>query len=198
MKKTTIIYTVFTVLIVILAAVTSVLLMQRSALTAELTQVKTDLEDCQADIEELKKQIETQKGTILQFEEEADKNDPFNLAIDNLDTLYFVTDPENYAPAVNDVNISEEQAIQIAQKGFEESKSRISAEGADDIDSQTVVLTEHITNNYFTRRSGEPNQNYPILRPCYEITRTNSMKCGVTVYVDAATGLIIGGDAFGD
>jgi hypothetical protein len=37
-----------------------------------------------------------------------------------------------------------------------------------------------------------------IQRPCYIFTRTNDMGCGVRIYVDAVTGLIIGGDAFGD
>ena len=37
-----------------------------------------------------------------------------------------------------------------------------------------------------------------ILRKCYVFTRENDMGCGSSVYVDVTTGLIIGGECFGD
>lgn len=126
------------------------------------------------------------------------KDDPFKIAIDNLDKSVFVTDPENYAPDSDEVKITEKQAQKIAKKGFEESKSRIAGEGADNIDSETVVLESRVANNYFTRYGTEGNKSYSTPRKCYVITRTNEMRNGISIYVDATTGLIIGGDAFGD
>ena len=37
-----------------------------------------------------------------------------------------------------------------------------------------------------------------ISRKCYIIQRENDMGNGISIYVDVTTGLIIGGEAFGD
>lgn len=209
-KKCLIIITAISVIIALsLLTATPILLFQKGKrikmLKEQLIQATLTIEEAQnyqANVDALERQIEAQKQTIAsletQLKEKNAETDPFNLAVDNLDPLYFVTDPENYAPAVDAINISEKQAAEIAQKGFDESKSRIAGEGADDIDSQTITLVDHVANNYFTRKGGESNKNYKTPRLCYEVTRTNSMRCGITIYVDASTGLIIGGDAFGD
>ncbi len=125
--------------------------------------------------------------------------DPFKTAIQNLDPKVFLTDPENYAPTDNEIRITEKQAAAIAQKGFEESAKRIAGEGADDIDSQVIEFRNANPNNYFTRYGMQSDKVYTdISRQCYAVTRTNDMGCGIIIYVDASTGLIIAGYAFGD
>ena len=83
--------------------------------------------------------------------------------------------------------------------GFEESKKRIASEGADDVDSQRIKIEEVSPNNYFTRKDREYDKTYSnITRKAYIVTRENDMGNGISIYVDATTGLIIGGRAFGD
>lgn len=132
-------------------------------------------------------------------EQEKIKEDPSYEAIINLDNTVFLTDFDNYNPDSNEIKITEKEAKKIAQKGFEESKSRIAAEGTDDIESETLEIIETVANNYFTRYYHEYDKMYDnIKRKCYAIQRENEMGCGVTIYVDVTTGLIIGGMAFGD
>lgn len=126
-------------------------------------------------------------------------SDYYYEAVKNLDKQIFLTDFENYMPVGNEIKISENEAKKIAQKGFEESKSRIAGEGADDIDSETIKIEEVPANNYFTRLYNQADEVYTeIKRKCYIIQRENEMGCGIKVYVDVTTGLIIGGEAFGD
>ena len=130
-------------------------------------------------------------------EQEEYENDPTNIAVQNLDKNYFVVDLDNYKPENNEIKITEEQAKKVAQKGFEESKARISGEGADDVKSETVQIREEYANNYFTRMTRQGYKQY-IKRTCYIVQRENDIGNGITIYVDATTGLIIGGGAFGD
>lgn len=126
-------------------------------------------------------------------------SDYYYEAVKNLDKQIFLTDFENYMPVGNEIKISENEAKKIAQKGFEESKSRIAGEGADDVDSETIKIEEVPANNYFTRLYSQGNEVYTeIKRKCYIIQRENDMGCGIKIYVDVTTGLIIGGEAFGD
>ncbi len=142
----------------------------------------------------LQNQIDSLREQLEKYEP-----DPFKEAIKNLDPKVFVTDPENYTPTDHEIRITAEQAAVIAQKGFEESAKRIAGEGADNIKSQKIEIKQICANNYFTRQGMEYNKTYSeIFRTCYIFTRTNEMKCGVEIYVDATTGLIIGGGAFGD
>ena len=54
-------------------------------------------------------------------------------------------------------------------------------------------------NNYFTSTYKEPREIYKnIKRNCFVVSRENEMGCGIKIYVDAQTGLIIGGEAYGD
>lgn len=127
------------------------------------------------------------------------ENNPNNIAVKNLDKSIFLTDFENYKLENNDVKISESKAKEIAQKGFEESKKRIAGEGADDKNSEIVKVEQINANNYFTRLSNQSDKVYKeISRKCYIIQRENDMGNGISIYVDATTGLIIGGKAFGD
>ena len=133
-------------------------------------------------------------------EQDRIKEDPYYEAITNLDNTVFLSDFENYNPNSDEIKITESQAKKIAQKGFEESKNRIAAEGVDNIASEKIEIIGTAANNYFTRYYFEKNENYDNLRrKCYAITRRQSdLENGVTIYVDVTTGLIIGGMAFGD
>lgn len=120
-----------------------------------------------------------------------------NQAIDNIDTTIFLQNFENYAPVNNEVRITETQAKEIAEKGFEET---IYSNGmrVNNVSSETIKVEEVCANNYFTRRYDEPDEVYTeIKRKCYIVQREDVMKCGVAIYVDVTTGLIIGGYAFG-
>lgn len=149
-------------------------------------------------------EVDTKISNTIAEKEKAEKqqeyeNNPNNIAVKNLDKNIFLTDFENYKPENNDVKISESKAKEMAQKGFEESKKRIAGEGADDKDSETVKIEQINANNYFTRLSDQSDKIYKeISRKCYIIQRENDMGNGISIYVDATTGLIIGGEAFGD
>jgi len=131
------------------------------------------------------KLIERPENEIIIMNEETEETD------------VFVTDLDQYNPASNDVVISKSEAQRIAQYGFEESKKRIAGEGADNVDSETVTLEEVYANNYFTAKYNESHKNY-MKRMCYIVRRENEMGNGIKIYVDATTGLIVGGAAFGD
>lgn len=149
-------------------------------------------------------EVDTKISNTIAEKEKAEKqqeyeNNSNNMAVKNLDKNIFLTDFENYKPENNDVKISESKAKEMAQKGFEESKKRIAGEGADDKDSETVKIEQINANNYFTRLSDQSDKIYKeISRKCYIIQRENDMGNGISIYVDVTTGLIIGGEAFGD
>lgn len=122
-----------------------------------------------------------------------------NEKIDSLDKKVFLTDVENYNFGSTEIKISEEKAKEIAQKGFEESAKRIAGKGADNKESEKIELKIVSPNNYFTRTYYESNKIYTeIKRQCYIVNRENEMGNGISIYVDATTGLIIGGEAYGD
>lgn len=149
-------------------------------------------------------EVDTKISNTIVEKEKAERqqeyeNNPNNIAVKNLDKNIFLTDFENYKLENNDVKISESKAKEMAQKGFEESKKRIAGEGADDKDSETVKIEQINANNYFTRLSDQSDKIYKeISRKCYIIQRENDMGNGISIYVDVTTGLIIGGEAFGD
>ena len=135
-------------------------------------------------------------------EDSKNNNDDSNSTYNNyysLDTNYFLIDAENYNPDSNRINISEEDAKKIAEIGFNESAERIAGEGVENKESERVKIEEKYPNNYFTRQYLEGDKMFKnILRNCFVVTRENDMGCGVSIYVDVTTGLIIGGAAFGD
>ena len=125
--------------------------------------------------------------------------DKRNEMIEKLDEKVFVLDIKNYDPDYDKIQISENKAKEIAQIGFTESASRIAGEGTENKNSETIKTEEVYPNNYFTRKSREADYtNFAVKRTAYVITRTNDMGNGVSIFVDATTGLIIGGKAFGD
>lgn len=182
------------------------LLYRNNTLKQEIAQLKYDYKELQNSVlqqEENISNIKSNVNEIVEFingekEQKKIESDPYYKSVNNLDNTIFLTDFENYAPNNNDIKITEKKAKEIAQKGFEESK-RIASEGTDDIDSETVKIEEVVANNYFTRYYYQGNELYDkIKRNCYAIQRENDMGCGVTIYVDVTTGLIIAGRAFGD
>lgn len=181
-----------------------------------------------AEIESLKKQVQEYENKIAEYENnnnniiepktkpETIKPETTNQEIvtdtktdidtniepvDNVDSSnqdVFLRDFENYNPE-DETIISAERAREIAQIGFEESAKRIAGEGADNVESEQVKLEEVYANNYFTRKNPESDKIYSnIRRACYVVQRENEMGCGIKIYVDATTGLIIGGNAYGD
>lgn len=132
-------------------------------------------------------------------QDKQDFNNAYDNAADNLDENVFLIDVKNYGTDNKEIKITKAQAKTIAQKGFEESKSRIAGEGADNEESEIIELKEISPNNYFTRHFYEYSEIYTeIKRQAYVVTRENEMGNGISIYVDATTGLIIGGEAFGD
>ena len=123
----------------------------------------------------------------------------YDLAIDNLDTNYFVTDFGTYKPNNKSKGLTNKQISEIAQKGFEESAKRIAGEGASNKETEKIELEEIIPNNYFTRKNRENYTNYQELKMnAYVVTRENDMGCGIKIYIDPTTALIVGGEAYGD
>ena len=171
-----------------------------NTLSKEILKLENRLENQGSQLYE----VDTKISNTIAEKEKAEKqqeyeNNPNNIAVKNLDKNIFLTDFENYKPENNDVKIPESKAKEIAQNGFEESKKRIAGEGADDKDSETVKIEQIKANNYFTRLSDQSDKIYKeILRKCYIIQRENDMGNGISIYVDVTTGLIIGGEAFGD
>ncbi len=123
----------------------------------------------------------------------------FDKAVEELDPDYFVTDFENYEVKDEIKKFKEGEISQIAQIGFEESAKRIAGEGAENKDSETIEIEEIIPNNYFTRKYRESDEVYKDLKmTAYVVTRENDIGNGIKIYIDMATGLIVGGEAFGD
>ena len=125
--------------------------------------------------------------------------DEHDKSAENLDSNYFVTDFEKYKSKDSNMKLTNKQISEIAEKGFEESAKRIAGEGASNKETEKIVLEEVIPNNYFTRTYRQSDTNYQELRmKAYVVTRENEMGCGVKIYIDPTTALIVGGDAFGD
>lgn len=171
-----------------------------NALSKKILDLESSLEKQGSQIYEADKKISNTISENDKTEKQKEyENNPNNLAVKNLDKNIFLTDFESYKPENNDIKISESKAKEIAQKGFEESKKRIAGEGADNKSSETVKIEQINANNYFTRLSDQSDEIYKeISRKCYVIQRENDIGNGISIYVDVSTGLIIGGQAYGD
>ena len=125
--------------------------------------------------------------------------DEFDKSAEKLDSNYFVTDFETYKSKDSNMKLSNKQISEIAEKGFEESAKRIAGEGTSNKETEKIVLEEIVPNNYFTRKYRESDTNYPELKmKAYVVTRENEMGCGIKIYIDPTSALIVGGDAYGD
>lgn len=104
-----------------------------------------------------------------------------------------ITTSENTTLAVIKVYIKLEK---IAEIGFAEADT-IGTSG--EKSSQVVRIEEKIANNFFTMDYGCKQEIYKnIVRKCYVFIREDSLGKGSMVFVDVTTGLIIGGECFGD
>lgn len=171
-----------------------------NALSKKILDLESSLEKQGSQIYEADKKISNTISENDKTEKQKEyESNPNNIAVKNLDKNIFLTDFESYKPENNDIKISESKAKEIAQKGFEESKKRIAGEGADNNSSETVKIEQINANNYFTRLSDQSDEIYKeISRKCYVIQRENDIGNGISIYVDVSTGLIIGGQAYGD
>ncbi len=145
----------------------------------------------------------TEEAYREQKRQEEEENDAsivrYNEMAENLDESIYLTDFDNYNIDSNEVKISEEKAKEIAEIGFQESATRIAAEGVRDTEKEYIEIREVSPNNYFIRKYNEATDVYTnIKRKAYVVIKENNMGNGVMVYVDVTTGLIIGGSAFGD
>lgn len=131
-----------------------------------------------------------------------DPEELINTGVDKLDSNYFVTNPKEYNPDYSNktkMNKSDSRIKTIAEIGFKESASRIASEGTENKESETITEETLSPNNYFTRKYTEYDKVYTDIKvDCFVVTRTNEMGCGVSIYIDAINGMIIGAEAFGD
>ena len=108
----------------------------------------------------------------------------------------FLKDFGNYQPSNSEIKISQAEAEKIAEIGFTEAAT-IGEAGYKE--NQTIRIEEVVANNFFTMNHTLRSKIYSnIKRKCYVFIRENEMGCGAMVYVDVTTGLIIGGQCFGD
>ena len=131
-----------------------------------------------------------------------DPEELINTGVDKLDSKYFVTNPKEYNPDYSNktkMNKSDSRIKTIAEIGFKESANRIASEGTENKESETITEETLSPNNYFTRKYTEYDKVYTDIKvDCFVVTRTNEMGCGVSIYIDAINGMIIGAEAFGD
>ena len=183
MKKDNLIKLILIIAIVADLAIFGSLIISNINLKEEIAYLKNENKDMQDKILALNgdiKNLENKYNENAEFidglkEQEKIKDDPYSEAINKLDNTVFLTDFDNYNPDSNEIKITEKEAKKIAQKGFDESKGRIAAEGVDNIASEKIEITETAANNYFTRYYYQRNENYDNLkRKCYAITRRQS------------------------
>ena len=145
--------------------------------------------DCiyNTDLTELESQIDLDNMHV-QYDEK----------VNNLDSEVFMTDYDKFLEEYEKTTttISEAEATEIADKGFEEAE-RIC--GSYSKSTQEVSTETVKPNNFFTRKYNEYDEVYDMSIECYVFTRLDDMGLnGVQIYVDKRTGKIVGGGAFGD
>ena len=99
----------------------------------------------------------------------------------------------------NKMMIPEELAREIAEYGFKRATRIVGEEITNNKKTETVKIENVSPNNFFVKQDNEKNIEYKdVIRTCYSITRKDDMISGITIYVDTATGIIIGARTFGD
>ena len=137
---------------------------------------------------------------LTEIEAEVDRGNfetEFDEQVDNLDPQIFVKDfdcfYEEYQSATG--KITQEQAEEIAEVGFEEAERLV---GEYDEATQECREIEVTPNNFFTRKYREGDETARYTVQGYAISRQDEMGNGVQIYVDKRLGKIIGASAFGD
>lgn len=118
--------------------------------------------------------------------------------VNNLDSEIFVIDFEQFYEEYRNssTTVTEEQAKETAEKGFEEAK-RIA--GAYNKESEKITSEIIYPNNFFTRKTEERDFTYKDEVEVYSFTRIDDMGLnGVRIYVDKKLGKIVGAESFGD
>lgn len=120
-----------------------------------------------------------------------------NEQAENLETNIFVTDFDSFINNYNNLtgSVTKEQAKEVAKNGFKEAE-RIC--GGYEESSETVREEQIVPNNFFTRKTNEPDENYGTKIDVYAFSREDEIGNGVKIYVDKKSGKIVGGGAFGD
>lgn len=132
----------------------------------------------------------------IEKKEREELSKKFNERVASRSDKIFLKDFENYKPENNNTNITQKEAEKIAEIGFEEAGT-IGESG--DKENQTLRIEEKVANNFFTMDYSCKLEAYSnIVRKCYVFTRENSLGNGSQIYIDVTTGLIIGGECFGD
>lgn len=120
----------------------------------------------------------------------------FDKRVANRDENIFLKDFGNYQPTSSEIKISQTEAEKIANIGFIEAGT---IGEAGEKENQTMRIKEVAANNFFIMNHTLRYKIYNnIKRKCYVFIRENDMGCGAMVYVDVTTGLIIGGQCYGD
>ncbi len=120
----------------------------------------------------------------------------FNQRVANRSDTIFLKDFQQYRPESTEIKVTQEEAEEIANIGFVEAGT-IGETG--DEENQTFTIEEVYANNFFTMDYNCINEVYQnILRKCYVFSRENALGNGSKIYIDVTTGLIIGGECFGD
>lgn len=137
---------------------------------------------------------------LTEIEAEVDRENfetEFDEQVDNLNTQIFVKDFDSFYLEYQNAtgNITQEQAEEIAEVGFEEAERIV---GDYDKETQECREIEITPNNFFTRkyREGDKTESYTVQG--YVISRQDEMGNGVQIYVDKRLGKIVGASAFGD
>ena len=137
---------------------------------------------------------------LTEIEAEVDRGNfetEFDEQVDNLNTQIFVKDFDSFYLEYQNAtgNITQEQAEEIAEVGFEEAERIV---GDYDKETQECREIEITPNNFFTRkyREGDKTESYTVQG--YVISRQDEMGNGVQIYVDKRLGKIVGASAFGD
>ena len=137
---------------------------------------------------------------LTEIEAEVDRGNfetEYDEQVDNLNTQIFVKDFNSFYQEYQNATgeISQEQAEEIAEVGFEEAERVV---GNYDKETQECRETEITPNNFFTRKYNEGDKTEPYTVQGYAISRQDDMGNGVQIYVDKHLGKIVGASAFGD
>ena len=137
---------------------------------------------------------------LTEIEAEVDRGNfetEFDEQVDNLNTQIFVKDFDSFYQEYQSATgeITQEQAEEIAEIGFEEAERIV---GDYDKETQECIEIEVTPNNFFTRKYSEGDKMAQYTVQGYAFSRKDEMGNGVQIYVDKRLGKIVGARAFGD
>ena len=127
---------------------------------------------------------------LTEIEAEVDRGNfetEFDEQVDNLNTQIFVKDFDSFYQEYQSATgeITQEQAEEIAEIGFEEAERIV---GDYDKETQECIELEITPNNFFTRKYNEGDKTASYTVEGYAISRQDEMGNGVQIYVDKRLG----------